>query len=420
MKNLLKRVAEISDKYEQLNKISGNAFNVFNVINVTSDEVRLHSRFLAELLNPKGSHGQEHLFLQLFTEQLEIDLDYNSATINVEKHIGTKKLITGGYIDIYIKDSNGKSIIIENKIYARDQESQLLRYYNYNNDNLLYLNLDGNEPSEDSYTLSKEQLEKLPKDSKGKIKLIIDTDFKVISYKNDIIEWLVKCREKSVEFPLLREGITHYINLIKTLTGQTGINKMNKEITNYITSDINTLKQAVLIEENMNSVKIKVQWNFWECLKKGMTEKGLKIIEEASVTFDNVKNYYNKSRNRDLLFGFLVKIYEKDNMSIHFKIELNHSVYFGFTLEKDGQVGISNLDENAFYKNLVLELNPNYKNEQFWLGWRHTEEILNFRNFNSDIIFELTDNKLLENRVKKIVEDVIIDIEELKNKLKNL
>ena len=46
MKNLLKRVTEISNKYQDLAKVSGNNFNVFNVINVTSDEVRLQSRFI--------------------------------------------------------------------------------------------------------------------------------------------------------------------------------------------------------------------------------------------------------------------------------------------------------------------------------------------------------------------------------------
>lgn len=420
MKNLLKRIAEISDKYEQLNKISGNAFNVFNVINVTSDEVRLHSKFIAELLNPKGTHGQDELFLQLFIDELNIDLDCKSATVKVEKYIGPKTDIDGGYIDIYIKDNKGESITIENKIYAGDQENQLLRYYNFNPNNLLYLNLYGKEPSLDSYILKEEKIKDLALTSKYKTSLELGIDFKIISYKYDIIDWLIKCREKAVELPLLREGITHYINLIKTLTGQTGTTKMNKDIVNYITSDVNTLKQAASVEENMNAAKIKVQWGFWECLKKAITNNGLKIIEDASVVLENVESYYNKSRNRDLRFGFLVKVFEKENLSIHFKIELDNNIYFGFTLEKNGNGGISNLEENSLFKNLVLELNNNYKNEQFWLGWRHTEEILNFRNFNSDAIFELTNEKLLEEKVNNIVYDFIVDINNLKNKLNNL
>lgn len=44
-----------------------------------------------------------------------------------------------------------KAIIIENKIYAGDQEYQMLRYYNhsktYADSRLIYLSLDGKTPS---------------------------------------------------------------------------------------------------------------------------------------------------------------------------------------------------------------------------------------------------------------------------------
>ena len=35
----------------------GDCFNVFNTLGLRSNEVRLHSAFLAELLNPDGNHG---------------------------------------------------------------------------------------------------------------------------------------------------------------------------------------------------------------------------------------------------------------------------------------------------------------------------------------------------------------------------
>ncbi len=38
-------------------------FNLFSVLRSESDEVRLHSRFIAEILNPKGSHGFGSYFL---------------------------------------------------------------------------------------------------------------------------------------------------------------------------------------------------------------------------------------------------------------------------------------------------------------------------------------------------------------------
>lgn len=403
MKKLLKKVKEISVKYEELNKVSGNSFNVFNVINVTSDEVRLHSKFLAELLSPSGSHGQDDIFLNLFAKQFKIDIDSSSAKVEIEKYIGVKTDTSGGYLDIYVKDNKDKSFIIENKIYAPDQENQLLRYYNFDSQNLFYLNLLGDEPSVDSYS-----------------SLIIDKDFKIISYKTDIIEWLFACRKEAVELPLLREGITHYINLIKTLTGQSVNRKMNTEIRDYIASSEDNLKQASLIGENMTAAKIKIQWLFWQSLKEKMIANGLDLIEDKSVTWQNVFNYYTKSRNRDLYYGFWVKIGSIEDITIHFGVELLHNVYFGFTLEENNKGGISNLEKYTEFKNMVLEVNPDYKNSQYWLGWRHTTEILNFNNFNSENVFELADRKKLEKKTDKIVADILTDINQLKTKLENI
>ena len=44
----------------------GEWFNVFNVLGMSTDEVRTHSRFIAELLNPQGSHGCGDEFLKAF------------------------------------------------------------------------------------------------------------------------------------------------------------------------------------------------------------------------------------------------------------------------------------------------------------------------------------------------------------------
>lgn len=403
MKKLLQKVKEISVKYEELNKVSGNSFNVFNVINVTSDEVRLHSKFLAELLNPKGSHGQDDIFLNLFAKQFKIDIDTSSATVEVEKNIGVKTDTSGGYLDIYVKDNKDKSFIIENKIYAPDQENQLLRYYNFDSQNLFYLNLLGDEPSVDSCS-----------------SLIVDKDFKIISYKTDIIEWLFACRKEAVELPLLREGITHYINLIKKLTGQSSNSKMNTEIRDYIASSVENLKEAKLIEENMTAVKIKIQWLFWKSLKEKLLSYDLELIEEKSVTEQNVSNYYTKSRNRDVYYGYWSKVYDKDDITIHFVVELFGNLYFGFTLEDNNTGGISNLEKYTDYKNMVLEINPNYTNNQYWLGWRHTEKVLDFRSFNSEAIFNLADRKKLNETTETIAKNMMSDINALKTKLKNI
>ncbi|MEP2280356.1 PD-(D/E)XK nuclease family protein [Maribacter sp.] len=399
-KELLKNIDEISKKFEELEKVSGEAFNIFKVINVTSDEVRLHSKFLAELLNRNGSHGQGDVFLKLFVKQLGILLDTSSATVKVEKYIGKITDSSGGYIDIFISDNKGQSITIENKIYAGDQNNQLLRYFNFNPNNILYLTLWGDAPEDYS--------------SSG---LIIDEEFKRISYKEDIIDWLVGCRKEAVELPLLREAISHYINLIQLLTGQTGTTKMNKEVKEYIASSSETLKQAALIADNMNDAKVLIQWSFWESLKEKLEAEGLTFLDKKKVTWENVNGFYNKARNKDVYFGFWVKIFEENNTSIHFGVELHEDIYFGFTAEKKGVGGVSNLVEFNKFKNMVAEINSNYTNNEWWLGWRFTEEKLNFRAFNTQAVFDLADEKKLDEKTNAIAEDIIKDINEMKKAL---
>lgn len=400
LKKLLSEISEISNQYQHQFELSGNNFNIFNVINVTTNEVRLHSKFIAELLNPIGSHGQGDVFLQLFIDKFSIKLDTASVRVRVEEHIGTKTETNGGYLDIYVFDNRGANFIIENKIYAPDQDNQLLRYYNFKKDNILYLTLFGDAPSKKSY---------------GSLK--IDEDFKLISYQDDIKDWLILCRKEAVELPLLREGISHYINLIETLTGQSSNDIMNDEIRDYISSSSDNLKHAALIEKNMNAVKIKIQWLFWKSLEEKLIKQGLTLVERDRLKWQNIYGYYSKGRNRDKYYGFWIKIDQIENISIHFGIELEDSIYFGFTLEENGKGGVSNLEKFSKYKNLVLDLNPNYINNPAWLGWRHTEERLNFRAFNTKAIFNLADREQLEKTTETIAKNILADINALKTKL---
>src|SRR5690606_2556402 len=127
--------------------------------------------------------------------------------------------------------NRGNEIFIENKIYAVDQKNQLLRYYNRNERaHLFYLCLEGGVVNE----VSCGHLEK------GK-------EFKVITYKKEIIEWLNDCKKEAVSHPILRESIAQYINLIKYLTNQTINETMNKEIIEVLIKDKEALSASFTI-----------------------------------------------------------------------------------------------------------------------------------------------------------------------------
>ena len=58
--NILKQIPIIVAKEKALHeekKKCGEYYNIFKTLGLQTSEVRLHSAFLAELLNPEGAHG---------------------------------------------------------------------------------------------------------------------------------------------------------------------------------------------------------------------------------------------------------------------------------------------------------------------------------------------------------------------------
>ena len=191
----------------------GECFNIFQILGVATSEVRLHSAFLAELLNPCASHGMGAKFLSSFLdtvirrENVLFEFDVDSANVYDEYNVGniTDDYTEGGRIDLLVQDKNKQTIIIENKIYAGDQHCQMFRYNQFakkdlqladNQLRLLYLTLNGDEPSKDSLN---------------------DDDFKYfrISYRDDILPWLECCLSIAALKPMVRETIFQYPQIRK-------------------------------------------------------------------------------------------------------------------------------------------------------------------------------------------------------------
>ena len=408
IKSTLKHVTRIRKHYDEISRISGDKFNIFSIIKLTTNEVRVHSAFLAELLNPKGLHGQGEIFLELFIDNIgKIPFKCKNATVYIEKWIGNvdEDEETGGRIDIVIRDNNKSCIVIENKIHAKDGNKQLKRYYNYcqkgnfQNFRLFYLTLDGRAAPERSK---------------------MDADYLSISYQTDIIKWLDACRKEAINQPMLREGILHYINLIKNLTGQSNNDAMRDEIVNYLSESPKNLRTANTIEFYAKNAKHKIQWAFWKYLRKTLEEKGLKIKtpqeDEKTVTPEKTYKYYHE--NKKNYPSLWIEIYQKDNISIHWGAEIDENFYTGFTAEIDGTGGFSDNQIFTEYRKYLRQLDSNYSlSSKYWLGWKHSDPVLNFRKFNSEQIYNLADEKIMQATINSIVKVAILEIAEMKKYL---
>ena len=137
-------------------ELDRNLARKFNVLDyLRTNELGL-SRIIADLLDPKGSHGQGVLFLQAFLEKLG---GFRETLRWPDLHgteVCCEEKITEGRIDVVVRieGPGGEThcLVLENKPYAHDQESQVERYLeHFGKDDrflLIYLSPRGEGPSE--------------------------------------------------------------------------------------------------------------------------------------------------------------------------------------------------------------------------------------------------------------------------------
>ncbi|WP_430972514.1 PD-(D/E)XK nuclease family protein [Sunxiuqinia rutila] len=379
--NHLLQQAGILIKHQREKEIlKGESFNVFSILKMETKENETHSAFLAELLNPDGSHLKGNTFLNLFLQTIDNKtIDLQSAKVKVEHAVGTRddNNKTGGRIDLYIWDSQGNTISIENKIYAGDQQAQVERYVNHNKEKntVYYLTLDGHEPS---------------KNSKGK--LVVDEDFFTLSYKGDIINWLQMCFQESADVPILRESIKQYMILLKKLT-HTMENKEQQELINLILSNY---EEASLIANNINKAATGVR-DRWR-------NKVIELLEEQ------ISDNYQISRG-DLIHRKFAQIWIKPigfaDRILHFGVES-----FSGNGIPDSRlfIGVVNLHATPKVRDPYWDNEQNTPRSNWWTNVYYFEDIEGLKMDSNDpkTIRELANEDTL-NKVSEALVDQILD-----------
>lgn len=210
------RICALEQAQQEERNRKGENYNLFSILNIERYELK-HSALIANLLDPEGSHGCGDAFLRAFFEIAlkEGAYPFKDCTLPhsyTEYYTGPIAGDTGGRIDILVESkSSHYGLIIENKIYAGDQDKQLTRYDNYGKETfgadkylLAYLTLYG-------YDASKESTATKSAEEVGYLRL---------SYAEDILRWLEQCARLAYDKPLVRESLNQYIRTIKQLTYQ--------------------------------------------------------------------------------------------------------------------------------------------------------------------------------------------------------
>ena len=308
-------------------------YNIFTLFHDFSDEVNLHSNFIASLLDPNGDHYKNDLFLKLFLETCGIDdfsIDTSMATVFKEfKHI-----------DIYISDGK-KHIILENKVYAKDQPTQIARYIETIKGEgakkakdediyVLYLHPDGKLPDDQSFGDYHARL--LGENSSIK--------FKVISYGKEILEWIDRCKNEVSNITDLNVFLSQYKDVIEMIYDR------YKRI-----DEMETAKFVEIFKENYTAVS-EIANNYQEIRKK-IIDEFFENVKENLEKDEAIKGTYSIELNSVAYRPLVIKNttsqdekWKKFYFTVEFQKSSTYSEPFvGFRKDDDKEVKVSDFDK---------------------------------------------------------------------------
>jgi len=389
-KDLFEQVKKFKEEQEKQKHRGLNNYNILTIVLKEHDEVRLHSRMIASLLDPLGEHYQSTLFLDKFLEVLNTP-NFSINTNNCSVYREYKN------IDIYITDGN-KHIIIENKVYAGDQKNQIERYIEIieeenkkleiNDILVVYLSLDRREPS--SYSLGSLSIDN------GIVQRVTKEIalFKSIHYKNEILKWLESCQYEVQNITNLNEVFRQYIDVVKMINNQYKDKIMS--LSDYIIENKEVYKLAMELEKELPKVKKIIVDNF---LNRIISLLRRELGEEWEIKFNQwkvlkiyKKNWIN-STDYNIIFVFSFDDIEKYN-----------EAHLGI-IRNSAKVDI----KNDIIKKFSLELNSLNYNRKTTQWWLHKEYLSNMNDFIEYIQFNKNAEKEFINGLMNLIKIFELD-----------
>lgn len=376
---------------------TGNFFNVFKELGLSSNEVR-HSQYVKALITPYGNHGMGvKLYLKFLERVLKIEildkknnwlLDYQNIRVIDEYFIGNrnhkesevKKDKNYGRIDLLIENcKEGKAVIIENKIYAKDQDEQISRYCEFANSKygtigvdylVYYLTLDEKSPSDKS------------------LKDVMLKDVNCISYQNQILNWLEDIQDSLN--PQIKTTANQYLNLIRSLTNQS----MNLNSNLLIEKHPELLKH--ISAETIIQVRDELRKQFFVQLKKSLQEKlgdiSVNYVESVHTPItDEQLNEKLKPGKHVKNFGLRIGTGRR---SFNIEAQQYQRLIYG-VVDPDSN--------NEFHKKLRSLSGFHFEEDRIWLKEVHI--IGNHEQFYSDEL-----NYKLSMKMDEIVEELVVKI----------
>lgn len=364
-------------------------YNIFTLFYNFSDEVNLHSNFIASLLDPNGDHYKGDLFLKLFLETCSID-DFSIDTSRTAVFKEFK------HIDIYISDGK-KHIILENKVYAKDQAAQIARYIDTikiegakdEDIYVLYLHPDGNLPKE--YSLGDY---KTNQDETKLVKEGSTINFKVISYCKEIVEWIDKCKNEVSNLTDLNVFLSQYKDVIEMIYNRyKRIDKMaNANLVEIFKENYAAVSEIV---NNYQEVRKKIIYSFFKKVAEALKEYSeiYEIKTEESQDYRPI--IITKKDPKDN------EIWEKFYFTVEFQKSFYSMPYLGFRRKED---------KNTNAKKYTNPCKDQLKNQtEYFLAYNEL-----YNDVNTDICKKIIENDFKPETFTNTVKEILNALKEYK------
>jgi hypothetical protein len=238
-------------------------FNVFS--HIRPDENRL-SDILADLLDPRGSHGQGSLFLILFLQAAGLPLEQPLDSARLRRENLTDFLQQNRRIDFTV-EAGPIGVGVENKPWADDQPDQVVDYVRhlkakYGEDRyfLVYLSGDGSPPS----SISAGERGRLERQG----------SFSLLSYSSGLRDWLNACRE-ACQAEKVRHFLADFESYVEANFGGRGMQRIDAEteiVVRHALKNEDNLALVLGVAKAFNGVATAVISEFTKALTERVTQ----------------------------------------------------------------------------------------------------------------------------------------------------
>ncbi len=262
---LKRRIGPILTGRDSAIKRSSPNFEPLRLLGIDGLE-RTHSKILADLLDPLGTHAQGHLFLSRFVEKIQLNEHaalLNSSTDEIQ--VESEYVIPEGRLDLLIRMPPHLVIVIENKVSSGEGKSQLKRYRDWLNRQrkygkkvLVYLT-----PRVDDSIVTSEEPDRR------------------LSYESDVSDWLCSCLPGLRENTRIHGFLLAYIDLVKRIGART-MSPVDKEL-NDVLWGADNVKTAYDVWQAFGQSIDQLYLRFWKFtqgkIRGGLRSRGVKTWE---------------------------------------------------------------------------------------------------------------------------------------------